>query len=141
MNTNTKSRPTNYKFKATTGLDIEYLKGLTNEEVIQLFDFLTQTSAGQKFAVNASKKNKRLQVSNRRLGQEKKEVIDYADKTINIIKNESDQKLINISEAVKALFGLPLFNKPLSKIEEQDIKQVFTSIQDILTLIQHSLWS
>ncbi len=129
MSTSFRYRPTNSGFKTKTGLDVEYIRGLTDDEVIQLLNFLTQTTAGQKFALNASQKNKRLQVNNRRLGQEKQEVVDYADQTINIIKNESDQKLINIAEAVKALL-----NKPINRIKKQDIK-------DILTLIQQSLWS
>lgn len=128
MNANSKSRPTNSLFKIKTGLDIEYLNKLNDNEAIELYEFLTQSSAGRKFALNASKKDSRLQIGNRRLGQENKEVINYADKTIALIKNESDQKLINIANSIRNLL-----TKPITKIKRQDI-------QDILTLIKQSLW-
>jgi len=129
MNTNQNFGPSKQDFKKITSLDIEYLKGLTDEEVIELFDFLTQTSAGRKFAENASKKDKRLQQGNRRLGKEKADVVRYADRQITLVKNESDQKLIGISKSIQILL-----NKPITQIKLKDI-------QDILDLVKKSLWS
>jgi hypothetical protein len=118
------------QFKQITGLDKEYLKGLTAEEIIQLYQFLTQTSAGQKFCQIALAKDKRLQNSNRRLGREKSQVVKYADEQIDLIKNESDAKLANIARAIRALL-----TKPISQIH---IKQDLELIWD---LIHKSLWS
>ncbi len=129
MNTSTKARPTNSKFKNDTGLDIEYLKGLTNDEVVEIYEFFTQTEAGKKFAKNAVEKNRRLQNSNRRLGTEKQDVITYADQQITMIKNESDKKLANIITALNILL-----KKPITQIKIQDI-------QAILNLVKISLWS
>ena len=129
MNANIKSRPTNFKFKNDTGLDIEYLNGLTNDEVVAIYDFFTQTEAGKKFAKNAVEKNRRLQNSNRRLGTERQDVINYADQQITLVKNESDKKLANIMIALNALL-----KKPITQIKMQDI-------QAILNLVKISLWS
>jgi hypothetical protein len=129
MNVNIKSRPTNSKFKNDTGLDIEYLTGLTNDEVVTIYEFFTQTEAGKKFAENAVEKNHRLQNSNRRLGKERQDKLNEADRQITLIKNESDKKLINIMKVVTILL-----NKPITQIRRQDIK-------DILDLIKISLWS
>jgi len=123
------NRPSNSRFKSDTGLDIEYIKGLSREEVIEVYVFFTQTEAGRKVAENAFKKNKRLQTSNRRLGSEKQEIINYADQQITIIKNESDKKLINIMKVVKAVV-----TKPVLQIRKQDLL-------DVLELIKASLWS
>jgi Mn-dependent DtxR family transcriptional regulator len=132
MNTSTFktfNRPSNSRFKSDTGLDVEYIKGLTPEEVIEVYMFFTQTEAGKKVAENAFKKNRRLQTSNRRLGSEKQEIINYADQQITIIKNESDKKLINIMKAIKVVV-----TKPVLKVRKQDLL-------DILELVKISLWS
>ena len=129
MNVSIKNRPTNLKFKNNTGLDIEYLNGLTEEEVIAIYEFFTQTEAGKKFAKNAVDKNRRLQNSNRRLGTEKQDVINYADQQITLVKNESDKKLANIMIALNALL-----KKPITQIKIQDI-------QAVLKLVKISLWS
>ena len=129
MNVGIKNRPTNFKFKNNTGLDIEYLNGLTDDEVITIYEFFTQTEAGKKFAKNAVEKNRRLQNSNRRLGTEKQDVINYADQQITLVKNESDKKLANIMIALNALL-----KKPITQIKIQDIRAV-------LKLVKMSLWS
>jgi hypothetical protein len=118
------------QFKQITGLDKEYLKGLTTEEIIQLYQFLTQTSAGQKFCQIALTKDKRLQNSNRRLGREKSQVVKYADEQIDLIKNESDAKLANIARAIRNLL-----NKPIGQIRfKKDLSEIWD-------LIHKSLWS
>jgi hypothetical protein len=132
MNTSTfknVNRPSNSRFKSDTGLDVEYIKGLTPGEVIEVYVFFTQTEAGKKVAENAFKKNRRLQTSNRRLGSEKQEIINYADQQITIIKNESDKKLINIMKAIKVVV-----TKPVLQVKKQDLL-------DILELVKISLWS
>ncbi len=133
------------QFRQITGLNKGYLKKLSDEEVAQIYEFFTQTSAGRKFAEAVNSNTEELRQSNRNLGiQRKSEVnkeikkreleieqtITYAEQQINLIKNESDAKLANIARAVRGLL-----NKPIGQIRFKK------DLGDIWELIHQSLWS
>jgi|GEM_PF-1850838 hypothetical protein len=133
------------QFREITGLNKSYLKKLSDEEVAQIYEFFTQTSAGRKFAEAVALNTKQLRQSNQSLGREREEklkierkkreeeveqTISYAQQQIDLVKNESDAKLINIAKAVRNLL-----NKPIGQIRfKKDLSEIWD-------LIHKSLWS
>jgi len=133
------------QFREITGLNKSYLKKLSDEEVAQIYEFFTQTSAGRKFAEAVALNTKQLRQSNQSLGLKRKNEVDreikkreeeveqtisYAQQQIDLVKNESDAKLINIAKAVRNLL-----NKPIGQIRfKKDLSEIWD-------LIHKSLWS
>jgi len=133
------------QFKQITGLNKGYLKKLSDEEVAQIYEFFTQTSAGRKFAEAVDSNTTQLRYQNQNLGRrresevnneikkreiELEQTMTYAQQQIDIIKNESDAKLANIARAVRGLL-----NKPIGQIRfKKDLGEIWE-------LIHQSLWS
>ena len=133
------------QFREITGLNKSYLKKLSDEEVAQIYEFFTQTSAGRKFSEAVALNTKQLRQSNQSLGLKRKNEVDreikkreeeveqtisYAQQQIDLVKNESDAKLINIAKAVRNLL-----NKPIGQIRfKKDLSEIWD-------LIHKSLWS
>jgi hypothetical protein len=79
---------TNQRFKQDTGLYINWLDTLSDEEKWQAYIFLSQTSSGKKLAKNAADKYKERIVVNQGLGKELADVKRKLEDFININNSE-----------------------------------------------------